>query len=63
MESDEFEIEKVYGSPEADKATGRIIYVNTLFPSDSSGGEVCGEVVLLKLRVLGEGSGVVRIKT
>ena len=30
-----YEIEKVYGSPEADQATGELMKVNTLFPSKS----------------------------
>ena len=44
-----YEIEKVYGSPEADEATGEIMKVNTLFPSKTEGGETKGGVVLLKL--------------
>jgi Ca-activated chloride channel family protein len=48
--SDDFEIEKVYGSPEANEATGQIMKVNTLFPSDNEGGEVKGGVILLKLK-------------
>ena len=45
-----YEIMKVYGSPEADEATGEIMKVNTLFPSKTEGGETKGGVVLLKLR-------------
>lgn len=45
-----WEITKVYGSPEADQASGRIMSVNTLFPSASSGGENKGGLVLLQLR-------------
>jgi Ca-activated chloride channel family protein len=52
LESDDFAIEKVYGSPQADEATGEIMKVNTLFPSDNQGGEVKGGLVLLKLRKL-----------
>src|SRR3989338_6924606 len=33
LDSPGFEIEKVYGSPEANEATGEIMKVNTLFPS------------------------------
>jgi Ca-activated chloride channel family protein len=47
-----YEIEKVYGSPEADLATGELMKVNTLFPSRSEAGEVKGGVVLVKLRKL-----------
>ncbi|MEZ4086796.1 MAG: VWA domain-containing protein [Candidatus Gracilibacteria bacterium] len=50
LEADGYEIEKVFGSPEADEATGEIMYVNTLFPSKSEGGEVRGGLVLLKLK-------------
>jgi Ca-activated chloride channel family protein len=47
-----FEIEKVYGSPEADEATGEILKVNTLFPSKKEDGEVKGGVILVKLKKL-----------
>jgi Ca-activated chloride channel family protein len=47
-----FEIEKVYGSPEADLATGEIMKVNTLFPSKAEEGQVKGGVILIKLRKL-----------
>ena len=50
LESDGYEIEQVYGSPESDKATGEIMYVNTLFPSLSVDGETRGGLVLLKLK-------------
>ena len=49
LQSDGWEIDKVYGSPEADKATGEIMYVNTLFPSKTEGGQTKGGIVLLKL--------------
>jgi Ca-activated chloride channel family protein len=45
-----FEIEKVYGSPEANEATGELMKVNTLFPSKTEGGETKGGIVLLKLK-------------
>jgi Ca-activated chloride channel homolog len=45
-----WKIDTVFGSPEADQATGRLITINTLFPSRSEGGEVKGGLVLLKLR-------------
>ncbi len=47
-----YEIEKVYGSPEADQATGELIKVNTLFPSQAEGGQVKGGVILVKLKKL-----------
>ena len=48
--SPDFVIEQVYGSPEADQASGEIMRINTLFPSASSNGEVKGGLVLLQLR-------------
>jgi len=45
-----YEIERVYGSPEANEATGDIMKVSTLFPSKAEEGEVKGGVVLIKLR-------------
>jgi len=58
LESKGFEIEKVYGSPEADKATGQIMYVNTLFPSKTEDGQTKGGVVLLKLKKIDEDSQI-----
>jgi Ca-activated chloride channel family protein len=43
-------IEAVYGSPEANRATGDIMYVNTLFPSPTEEGKTKGGVILLKLQ-------------
>ncbi len=51
LSSEEYEIEKVYGSDTANEETGNIMYVNTLFPSKTNeSGEVKGGVVLLKLK-------------
>ena len=47
-----YEIEKVYGSPEADQATGELMKVNTLFPSQAEDGQVKGGVILVKLKKL-----------
>ena len=52
LNSPGYEIEKVYGSPEADLATGEIMKVNTLFPSKTKEGQVKGGMVLIKLRKL-----------
>ena len=49
LEAQGFEIEKVYGSPEANEATGEIMKINTLFPSKTEDGQTKGGVVLLKL--------------
>lgn len=53
LNAEGWEIEKVYGSPEADESTGEIMEVNTLFPSKTEGGETKGGLVLLKLRKTG----------
>lgn len=49
LESQGFEIEKVYGSPEANEATGEIMKVNTLFPSKTEAGATKGGVILIQL--------------
>ncbi|MFB3765474.1 MAG: VWA domain-containing protein [Methanotrichaceae archaeon] len=51
-----YRIEKVYGSPEADEATGELMKVNTLFPSRTEEGAVKGGVVLVKLKKLSQES-------
>ncbi|MCD4739955.1 VWA domain-containing protein [archaeon] len=56
LESEGWEIEKVYGSPEADESTGTLMRVNTLFPSKTEEGETKGGIVLLKLKRLNEDS-------
>ncbi|MDQ1282479.1 MAG: Ca-activated chloride channel [Euryarchaeota archaeon] len=54
LDSPGYEIEKVYGSPEADQATGELLKVNTLFPSKSEAGEVKGGVVLVRLKKISQ---------
>ncbi|MDY6911425.1 MAG: hypothetical protein SVM79_03590, partial [Chloroflexota bacterium] len=49
LEAKGWEIEKVYGSPEANEATGELMKVNTLFPSKREAGETRGGLVLLQL--------------
>jgi len=49
LEAPGYRIDKVYGSPEADEATGEIMRVNTLFPSRAEEGEVKGGIILIKL--------------
>jgi Ca-activated chloride channel family protein len=56
LNSSNYAIEAVYGSPDANMATGQIMKVNTLFPSKNDGTATKGGVVLLKLKKLGEGS-------
>ncbi len=53
LEADGWEIEKVYGSPEANEATGELMKVNTLFPSKKEGNETKGGLILLKLKKTG----------
>jgi Ca-activated chloride channel family protein len=50
LEAEGYKIEKVYGSPEANEATGEIMKVNTLFPSKTEAGETRGGLVLLRLK-------------
>ena len=49
VQADGFKIKKVYGSPEADEATGEIMKVATLFPSEKTEEGTRGGVVLLHL--------------
>ena len=56
-----YEIEKVYGSPEADQATGELMKVNTLFPSKAEEGQIKGGVILVKLKKLSS-DGSLRLK-
>jgi Ca-activated chloride channel homolog len=56
FESRGWRIEKVFGSPEADESTGRLMTINTLFPSKSVDGETRGGLVLLKLRKISSSS-------
>ena len=49
-----FKIKKVYGSPEADLATGEIMKVATLFPSQRVSEETRGGIVLLQLEKISE---------
>lgn len=53
-----FEIQEVYGSPEANLATGEIMKVNTLFPSKSSEKGTKGGIVLLQLKKLSEDASI-----
>jgi Ca-activated chloride channel homolog len=50
VKSDDFSIGDVFGSPEADRATGEMMEVATLFPSATEDEQIKGGVVLLKLR-------------
>lgn len=48
-----FDIEKVFGSPEANEATGEMLYVKTLFPSPTSEKGVRGGIIIVKLKKTG----------
>lgn len=53
-----YQIEQVYGSPEANQSTGEIMKVNTLFPSKQTGGQTKGGLVLLKLKKVDENASL-----
>ena len=53
LESENWKIEEVYGSPEADEATGELMKVNTLFPAKRTNDETRGGIILLKLEKTG----------
>jgi Ca-activated chloride channel family protein len=50
MSSDKYKIEKVYGSPESNEATGEIMKVSTLFPSDRKNQQTRGGLILMELK-------------
>ena len=54
LESKGYEIVNVYGSPEANLATGTLMKVNTLFPSSTQDSQTKGGVVLLQLRKISD---------
>lgn len=53
VETDGYEIERVYGSPQAEESTGRLLHVTTLFPSRSTSNGSEGSVVLVELNRTG----------
>ena len=55
--SEDFEIEKVYGSDKEDALNGNIMEINTLFPSPTTdNGKTKGGITILKLKKKSEGS-------
>ena len=54
VESNDFQLEKVYGSATANIKTGEMLKISTLFPSKTSDGKTKGGMVLLKLKRLGD---------
>lgn len=53
-----YAIDKVYGSPEADAATGELMRVSTLFPSPTTEEGTRGGLVLLRLRRTGDSAAI-----
>jgi Ca-activated chloride channel family protein len=53
-----YKIDAVYGSPQANLSTGRIMKVNTLFPSASDGKRNKGGVILLRLKKTGKAEDI-----
>ena len=49
LQGDGWSIDQVFGSPEADEATGEVFKVNTLFPSRTVDGATRGGLILVKL--------------
>ncbi|CAF1259356.1 unnamed protein product [Didymodactylos carnosus] len=50
FESNQFEIDHVYGSPEYEQSTNEIMKISTLFPSRRKDNETRGGIVLIKLK-------------
>jgi Ca-activated chloride channel family protein len=59
--SKNYTIEGVFGSPEADLATGEVMKINTLFPSRTEDEQVKGGVVLVKLKKTAPGDDPVNL--
>ncbi len=57
-----YKIDAVYGAPKANKATGEILTIDTLFPSDSKEGRVKGGVVLVKLKKIKNYNDTIKLK-
>jgi Ca-activated chloride channel family protein len=58
LKSHGYKIVDVYGSPNANKATGTLMQIDTLFPSKASNEKVKGGVVLLKLEKIGNSGDI-----
>ena len=59
--SKDYTIDGVFGSPEADLATGEVMKINTLFPSPTEDEQVKGGVVLVKLKKSGAGTAPIEL--
>jgi len=62
LNSSDYEIVGVFGSPEANLTTGQMLKINTLFPSSTEDEEVRGGVVLVKLRKTGHSNGPIHLQ-
>ena len=62
LDAEGYDIRQVYGSTAADEATGEIMYVNTLFPSDRSGDQARGGVVLVQVERTADAGGEMRLR-
>ncbi len=61
LSSDDYTIEGVFGSPEANLSTGQMMQINTLFPSSTEDEEVRGGVVLVKLKKNGHSNNPIKL--
>jgi Ca-activated chloride channel family protein len=61
LESGDFTITGVYGSPDANQASGEIMKINTLFPSAADEEQVKGGVVLIKLKKTGSSNSPIKL--
>lgn len=58
LDAQGFEIEEVYGSPEADEATGELMHVRTLFPSETTEEGSRGGIIVLRLKKTGDAQDI-----
>jgi Ca-activated chloride channel family protein len=64
FESPGWRIEKVFGSPQADEASGRLMRIDTLFASKADeSGQVKGGLVLVKLKKTTAGNASIYLRT
>lgn len=58
LEATGYEIEKVYGSPQANESTGQLLKVATLFPSETNERGTRGGLVLLRLKRISDNASL-----
>jgi Ca-activated chloride channel homolog len=64
FESVGWKIEKVFGSPQADESTSRLLRIDSLFAAKTdSNGQVKGGLVLLKLKKISSGNQSIYLRT